>query len=116
MRTPGLRMHPLEYPCTDNIKPAVGAILEPQYLDPRDERMADIKIEPAADQLIGALGPHLRGDAKLAALAPFSDACSERGIVGATDGNAGHVELGHDGQMGGGQEKSQPREGLAFSD
>jgi hypothetical protein len=76
--------------------------------------VTNIEIEPAADQLVGALGPHLRRDAKLAALAPFGNARDERGIVGAANGNAGHVELGHDGQMGAGQEKSQPREGLAF--
>src|SRR3546814_15568211 len=110
MRAPGLRMHPLERRDADDVDPPVVAILEAQDFDPRDERVADDEMELAADQLGGALRPHPRRKADFTALGARRDPGRECGIIAATDGDAGHVKLGHDREMGSRCEKARRTE------
>src|SRR3546814_8536981 len=62
----------------------------------------------AADQLVGALGLEPRRETDLAGLGVVGDPRLQRRIIGAADGNASHMELGHGGEMGSRYEKASP--------
>src|SRR3546814_4927952 len=81
---------------TDDIDAPVAAILEPQNLDARDKRVLDDEMQLAADQLVGALGLEPRRETDLAGLGVVGDPRLQRRIIGAADGNASHMELGHE--------------------
>lgn len=100
MRTLRLRMHAFQLGGADDIDAPVIAIVEPQYLDPPDQRVLHDKVELAADQFVGALGFEPRRETNFAALCIVCDPRLKRRIVGAADGDAGHVKRGHERQMG----------------
>src|SRR3546814_19737235 len=99
MRALRLRMNALEARHTDDIDAPVAAILEPQNLDAPDQRVLDDEMQLPADQLVGALRLEPRRKPNLAVLGVVGDPRLQRRIIGAADGNASHLELGHGGEI-----------------
>src|SRR3546814_10750319 len=91
-------MSALEARHTDDVDPPVAAILEAQYLDASDEPMLDDEMQLAADQLVGALRLEPGREPDFAIMPIVGDPHLQRRIIGAADGNACHVELGHGGR------------------
>src|SRR3546814_20501587 len=86
----------LERRAAHDVDPPVGAIVEAQDFDARDQRVPHDEMELAADQLIGAFGAEPRRKTHLAPLGARRDARRERRIIGAANGGAGHMKLGQD--------------------
>src|SRR3546814_2456210 len=72
--------------------------------------MLDDEMQLAADQLVGALRLEPGREPDFAIMPIVGDPHLQRRIIGAADGNACHVELGHGGEMGSRYEKASRSE------
>src|SRR5262245_2182890 len=95
---------------TDTVDSPVLAILEAENVQASDQAVLDDPIEVAADDLIGSLRPHARGDSNLAVDRPPGDPILERFQVPARERNLRQMETRHASELA---PRSPIRNGLA---